>query len=235
MIRFAVAATALALLSACASTATWQHPERYGDGHDGATMALAECEAYAAGLRPAPTPPTMMPEPAPSSYTTRGTYTGNGSYGTFTGTTRANSGSSFASGYNSGAAMASAIMAAQHQNRVKELAAACMRKLGWVETSTPEGQAQFKKVSAERRAKLAAAKESEAENAARAKWEAAIDAFLDVEAAMPGGIDYRKDPVKLAALDKYVKELANDPKNGGRSMTWYLVEASKLVRAQGEK
>ena len=52
---------------------------------------------------------------------------------------------------------------------------------------------------------------------------------------MPGGIDYRKDPVKLAALDKYVKELANDPKNGGRSMTWYLVEASKLVRAQGEK
>lgn len=236
MVRFIASTGALMILTACATTATWQHPARMGDGHDGATMALAECQAYASGTGPAPTPTARMDVPAPTSYTTQGTYTDYGSYGTFRGTTRANGGgaASFASGYNSGAAIGDAIASIQYQNRIKEVTAACMRTQGWVDTSTPEGQTRFKQDAEARKAKIAAAKQSEVKQAASDDWGTVVNAFLQIEAESPGGIDYRKDPVKFAALDKYVKLLANDPKNDRQNMAWFLVEAHKLVLADDQ-
>ena len=42
MNRVVLSAMAAVFVSGCASTAVWRHPERMGDGHDGATMALAK-------------------------------------------------------------------------------------------------------------------------------------------------------------------------------------------------
>ncbi len=231
MIRLVVTIASLAVLAGCATTAIWQHPDRMGDGHDGATMALAECQAYAAGTGPAPTPTTRIDVPAPTSYTTRGTYTDYGSYGILRATTTPNAGfaSGVASGYNSGAAIGDAIASVQYQKRIGEITAACMRTQGWIDTSSPEGQTRFKQDAEVRLAKAAAAKQSESKQTANDEWGAVVNAFLEIEAANPGGIDYRKDSVKFAALDKYVKQLASDPKNVQQKMAWFLVEAHKLV------
>ena len=70
------------------------------------------------------------------------------------------------------------------------------------------------------------------EKAAREKWNATIEAFLKTEAARPGGTNYRKDQLKLKALDKYVRELGNDPKNQDKPMLWFLTEAHKKVLAE---
>ncbi|CAN7347364.1 hypothetical protein LJR074_001990 [Acidovorax sp. LjRoot74] len=174
-----------------------------------------------------------MDIPAPTSYTTRGTYSQYGSQGTFNATTTANPGfaSNFASGYNSGAALGDAIASIQYQKRIAEVTTACMRTQGWIDTSTPEGQAQFKQGADARIAKTTANQQSEARQKASDQWGAVVKAFLDFEAASPGGIDYRKDPVKYAALDKYVKQLANDPKNNPENMAWFLIEAHKMVLA----
>lgn len=231
MTRLIVVTAALAMLTGCATKAIWQNPARMGDGHDGATMALAECEAYASGTGPAPIPTSRMDVPAPSSYTTRGTYSQYGSYGTFNATTTANAGfaSNFASGYNAGASIGDAIASIQYQKRIAEVTRACMRTQGWIDTSTPEGQARFKQDAEARLAKKAADRQSEVRQTASEEWEAVVSAFLDFEAAKPGGIDYRKDSVKYAALDRYVKQLANDPVNNKQSMAWFLLEAHKMV------
>jgi hypothetical protein len=223
----------IAGLTGCATTAVWQHPARMGGGHDGATMALAECQAFASGTGPAPIPTARMDVPAPNSYTTRGTYSQYGSYGNFNATTTANPGfaSNFASGYNSGAAIADAIASIQYQKRIAEVTTACMRTQGWIDTSTPEGQTQFKQGADARMAKTTANQQSDARQKASDEWGAVVKAFLDIEATSPGGIDYRKDPVKYAALDKYVKQLANDPKNNPENMAWFLIEAHKMVLA----
>ena len=237
MIRLAIVSAAFVGLAGCASTAVWQHPSRAGEGHDGATMALAECQSYAAGTGPAPAPTARMDVPAPTSYTTRGTYTQYGNYGTFRGTTTANGGfnSNFASGYNSGAALGDAIASIGFQKRLKDVTDACMRTQGWIETSTPEGQAKFKQDAAASLAKTAAAKQaavetrSAAEKAGKEQWDSVVQAFLQIEAARPGGTDYLNDSAKLESLDKYVKQLANDPATNKQSMAWFLVEAHKLV------
>jgi hypothetical protein len=58
---------------------------------------------------------------------------------------------------------------------------------------------------------------------------------MDIEAARQGGIDYRTDKVKQAALDKYVKEIANAPGNDDKPMRWFLIEAHKRVLADTEQ
>lgn len=149
MIRLTLSAALLPILWGCASTAVWQHPARAGDGYDGATMALAECENYAAGLTPMPRMQAYMQTPAPTSYSTTGTITSNGSYGTFQGTTTPSSSfaSRYAAGANAGADIANAYAAGAARARGEKLTAACMRTQGWIDTSLPEGQAQFKKIT----------------------------------------------------------------------------------------
>ena len=226
---------AIVALSGCASTATWQHPARAGDGHDGATMAWAECQRYAAGTGPAPRMTARMDVPGPTSYTTRGTYSQYGSTGTFNAITTANqgAGSSFASGYNAGASLGDAFAEIARQRQQKSVATACMRTLGWIDTSTPEGQAQFKQAATEFSEKPSSNQAAE-DKAVKEKWITTINTFLETEAARPGGIDYRSDKKKHAALDKYVKQLANDPKNERQSMVWFLVEAHKMVLLENE-
>lgn len=231
MLRVVAILAALAAVTGCASTATWQHPIRAGESHDGATMALAECESYAAGRTPMPTMMGYMPEPAPTSYHTTGTYTSYGNYGSFQGTTVASGGfaSGYAAGANMGANIANAYALSAAHARQAELTTACMRTLGWIDTSTPEGQKKFKQaVAAQAAAERPAADQSQA-SMGREKWIATINAFVEAEAARPGGIDYRTDMAKQEALDKYVKQLANDPANDDRSMAWFLIEAHKIV------
>lgn len=231
MIRYAVPAVALMVLSGCASTALWQHPQRAGDGHDGATMALAECQSYAAGRTPMPKLQAYMPVPAPTTYNTTGTITNYGSTSTFQGTTTASGGfaTGYANGANMGANFANAYAMGSARKREEQLTAACMRTQGWIDTSSPEGKAQLTQAVATMQTSPGTTRQQEADKAAEEKWVATINAFIETEAARPGGIDYRKDRVKQAALDKYVKELANAPDANQRSMAWYLIEAHKKV------
>lgn len=134
-----------AVVSGCATTKEqWNHPGLAGraDAADHALLASAECNAYAAGLAPVPTEPVFMPIPAPTSYTTYGTYQRYGSGGTYSGTISANSGfaSGFAAGSNMGAALGAAIVQAQEKERTREVSAACMRMQGWIDAGTEEGK-----------------------------------------------------------------------------------------------
>lgn len=229
MIRFVAITTAAVALTGCATTATWQHPARMGDGHDGATMALAECQAYASGTGSAPAPTARMDVPAPTSYTTRGTYTDYGSHGTFSGTTRANGSfaSGFASGYNSGAAIGDAIASIQYQKRIGEVTAACMRTQGWVDTSTPEGKTKFQSIvaaSASNDAKTGAARSE----SIRKNIETAIEHTFDFEAAQKNGIQYRSDRQKREAFFDYVASMLDDP----RYADWKAIAVTMWANAR---
>jgi hypothetical protein len=62
------------------------------------------------------------------------------------------------------------------------------------------------------------------------KWRETIDEFLKTEALKPDGIDYRNDPEKMQLLDSMVKQLANDPGNGDKTMLWFLMEADRIIK-----
>lgn len=139
----------VAVLAGCATTAKWEHPGLAKDAasSDKAIMASAECEAYASGRTPQPQTMPYMPAPAATSYVTTGTYTDlGGGYGSYRATTTPSGGfaSGYAAGANAGANLANAILISQAQEKRDKLAAACMRTLGWIDTSTPEGVAKFK-------------------------------------------------------------------------------------------
>lgn len=223
MFRLALVVVVLTAIGGCANTSNWQHPLQPAGSADEATLALAECQRYAAGTGPAPTP--KMDVPAATSFTTRGTYTQYGSNGTFSATTTARQSgqANFATGYNAGASIGDAFAEIAHQNRVKEVTAACMRKQGWIDTKSPEGEELFKQALASTSSRNTAS--------TNAPWVAAINTFVQAEAARPGGVDYRKDKRMQSQLDKYVKQLANDPKNDQQSMVWFLSEAHKNVLA----
>jgi len=135
------------LLAGCATKPVWEHPTLAGrpNAADAAILAQAECDAYAAGRAPKPSSPVYMPVPAPTTYSTTGTYQNYGNTGSYTATTvaRPNPASSFANGFNTGAAFGAAFAQAQAEKRARDISAACMRSLGWVDTSTPEGKAKF--------------------------------------------------------------------------------------------
>lgn len=231
MIRFSISAAVLVALAGCASTAMWQHPTQAGGGHDGATMALAECQSYAAGRTPMPKMQAYMPIPEPTSYRTTGSYSSYGNYGTFQATTTPSGGfaSGYASGANMGANIANAYAVSAARDREEKLAAACMRTLGWIDTSLPEGQEKFKQLTSSALAAQAASKQSASDKSAQDRWIATINTFVETEAARPGGIDYRTDTQKQDALDKYVKEIAAAPGNEDKKMSWFLIEAHKRV------
>ena len=90
MVRYAVALTSMLMLLGCASTAKWQHPLAPREDADTMTIALAECESYAAGITPMPKFQGYMPIPSPTSYTTTGTLNTYGNYSSFQANTTAN-------------------------------------------------------------------------------------------------------------------------------------------------
>lgn len=145
--NFILILSALLFLSGCASNELWRHPEKGGDGRTGAEMTLAECQRYAYGLEPEPTPVARMDVPAPSSYVTHGTYQQYGSNGTFTARTQAQNSSSrdFAANYNSGASLGEALASIAYQNKIKKITKDCMISRGWIDTSTEEGRILFSK------------------------------------------------------------------------------------------
>lgn len=243
MFRYLLVIATVTSLVACGSTAEWRRPgwnAEAGPSTDGLTVALAECEAWARGTAPAPIPPAYMPVPAPTSYLTRGTYSQYGSTGTFQATTRSRSSfdSQFASGYNSGAALGSALASIVNENKVTERAEACMREMGWVDTSTPEGVKKlevattaFQEKQRQRELQNAVkSQETQQQKQAKERWFAAIQTFIEIEASRPDGINYLSNSAQLNALDTYVKMLANRNANEGKSMSWFLIEANKLVR-----
>jgi uncharacterized protein YceK len=230
MSRFAVVFGVLAALSGCATVPSWEHPSRAKAGSDEATIALAECQSYAAGLTPMPRLQAGTPMPGPTSYSTTGTITDYGSYLTFRGTTTASStfASRYAAGANAGANIANAYAVAAARGREDALTAACMRTQGWVDTSTPEGKEKLTQVA--KASEIAASRRDDASRTASEQWAETIRKFMDAQTKLPGGIDYRNDDIKLSALDTYVKMLGNDPRNNDKTMLWFLVEADRLIK-----
>ncbi len=135
-------------LAGCVSPAQWTHPQLQGKANaaDLATLATADCYAYAAGRAPAPQPVMgYMPTPAPTSYTTYGTASTYGNQTAFNATTYSSGGfaSGFAAGSNAGASLGNAIVVSQARRRIKNISDACMRTQGWVDASTPEGKEEL--------------------------------------------------------------------------------------------
>jgi outer membrane lipoprotein SlyB len=160
--------------------------------------------------------PQVRHQPS-GSYRSSGTISGynqDGGYSTYTysGSTRPSAADSFSSGFANGMNIGSAIAAGQARNKLHH---ACMLAKGW-----SEDEAKAVKSSAR----------NQAADDADKKWRDTIAQFLDTEASRPNGIDYRNNSFKMLQLDAIVKELANDPKNEGKPMLWYLVEADRIVK-----
>ncbi len=142
--KIALVALTAALLAGCASAPQWAHPALKGATNSGdmARLSSADCRSYATGRTQAPTYVQGVPTPNPSSYTTTGTVTTYGNYAHINAVTRPSGGfaSGYAAGQNAGANMANALLAAAAQREVEDLAAACMRSLGWVDVGTEDGR-----------------------------------------------------------------------------------------------
>ena len=74
-----------------------------------------------------------------------------------------------------------------------------MRTLGWIDTSSPEGLAKFKQATSQ----LSQAKAAPEKLDSADKWKTEVQTFIEVEAARPGGIDYRKDKEAQELFDIY--------------------------------
>lgn len=95
--------------------------------------------------------------------------------------------------------------------------------------------AETRKIADERaeleamRTEVRVAERLNAQNAQH-QWARAVKTFMkEVKAAE--GIDYAKDPEKAEKFDLFVKALAGDPKNEGKSFKWYLGQAHKATKA----
>ena len=224
-----LAAVMLLALTGCATKAKWEHPQlaKSSNAEDVATMALAECESYAAGRTPMPMTMPYMPVPAPTTYGTTGTYTQYGNYGTFQSTTTTNSiASSYAAGANMGANIANAYLMAAAAERQKKLTGACMRSLGWVDRSTPEGEQKLQAAMTTQADSLdkASAQPAQADN----KGPAEVNAFFDW-ASQNSGVDYRIDDLKYEALKRNVSSLFKDPSYRAKPLTDVLKTAHAKV------
>lgn len=222
-------------LTGCASTAKWEHPQaqKAGNAQDVATMALAECEAYAAGRAPMPQTMPYMPVPGPTNYTTTGSINQYGSYSTFNATTTS---SGFASGYaagaNMGANIANAYLLSAAADKQEKLTGACMRSLGWVDTSTPEGAQKFKDATSNAKTNDAAAEQKKLRDTTE------IAEFLAWAAQQPApnNIDYTVDDEKYQELRENIRYVLNNKEYGGRPfpevlrIAHYMVVSASLKR-----
>lgn len=160
--------------------------------------------------------PQIVHQPS-GSYKSSGTISGyNPSTGfssySYSGVTRPSAADSFSSGFANGMNLGNAIAAGQARNKLHH---ACMLAKGWSENEAKAAES---------------AKRKQEENGAAKKWSDTIDQFLQTEASRPDGIDYRNDSFKMMQLDTIVKQLANDPKNEGKPMLWFLVEADRIIK-----
>lgn len=145
----AVAPLGAALLLAACASPQWRHPSIADEirAKDAATLALAQCEAYAQGLAPMPSGPRYMPVPASGSYYTSGTVSTYGNTSYVNAYTRSGGGFSqeFAKGYNGGTALGQAAAEIASRRKQAEIAAACMRQQGWVDARSEEGKKLLEK------------------------------------------------------------------------------------------
>lgn len=79
------------------------------------------------------------------------------------------------------------------------------------------------------RAKAEISQEMTAQTAANT-WANTVNAFY-ATVAKADGVDYRADATRQADLDTFVKALANNQANEGKTMQWFLDEAHKRVQA----
>lgn len=220
-----IALAFIALLTGCAST-TYFHPRLASEGERAHQLAIddARCTAVSVGAAPMPQVTYSAPQ---TGYRVQGTIqnatpgAGYNSYNSYnysgTITPQGSAAGSFAQGFANGMNMGAAIEAGNARRKIHH---GCMLNLGW---TTEKPQAEVAKASPAPAPKTRTPEEE--------KWSNAIETFMDVEAASPGGIDYRSEPAKLNLLDITVKALANDPKNTDKSMSWFLIEANRLVKA----
>lgn len=196
-------------------------------------MALAECEAYAAGRAPMPQTMPYMPVPSPTNYTTTGTINQYGSYSTFNATTTS---SGFASGYaagaNMGANIANAYLLSAAADKQEKLTGACMRSLGWVDTSTPEGAQKLKDATSEAKVSDTAAEQKKQQDTLE------IAGFLAWAAQQPppNNIDYTVEDQKYKELMENFRYLLTKKEYGGRRfpevlrIAHYMVVSASLKR-----
>lgn len=152
--------TALAvILSGCATPVhipSWAHPDFAHNPElqrDAATLSTAECYQTARTMITMPSAPNPIPVPAPSSYTTTGTYANYGGFGVLNTTTRPSGSFSagMASGANLGAAIAHSKAVNDANNHIMAVTSSCMRMRGWIDVSTPEGMQKLNAILAPKR------------------------------------------------------------------------------------
>lgn len=96
-------------------------------------------------------------------------------------------------------------------------------------------QAQLRDLEKERgelnslRVKAEISQEMRAQTAEQ-EWANTVNSFM-ASTAKAEGIDYRTDAARSADLDAFVKALASNQANAEKSMSWFLAEAHKRVKA----
>lgn len=103
------------------------------------------------------------------------------------------------------------------------------------EIDIDERDAGLAELSAQREGLLVARAKAEisqemTQQTAQGQWQAEINKAI-ARAAKDDGIDYRKDQVKAADWDQFVRVLAANPANSDKPMDWFLAEAHKRVMA----
>lgn len=150
--RLAILVFSAFLISGCASSVhipQWAHPDLPEDSErtrDLAMLHTADCYQQVRNAVHQPVAPHAIPMPAPSSYTTTGTYTNYGGIGVLNTTTNPQGGfsSGLASGANLGAAIAHNRALSDANKQAMALTSACMRMRGWIDVSTLEGKEKLR-------------------------------------------------------------------------------------------
>lgn len=207
----------VAAVAGCASKPTYTHSSIADKEKAALQYEIDDARCTQAAMGSARIP--QVAYQSSPSYRSSGTITGGSAASgpstyTYSATTRPaqSAGNSFSQGFANGMNMGAAIAARRAQEKIYH---GCMLELGW-RTTAPASDKPTPS------AKTTLTPDEQ--------WAQAIQTFLDVEAASPGGIDYRNDEPKLQLLDVTVRTLAKDPKNGDKSMNWFLIEANRLVK-----
>lgn len=228
--RATLGASLVVLLTGCATT-QYHHHAITDKAEESRQLEIDDAQCTAVSYGAAPMPQVHYNTPAPSqafSGTVRRTDIYDPARYEYRGTITPVQapGAAFAQGMANGMNMGAAMAAKRAREKIYH---GCMLQMGWSTEARPVPVKQAAPPSATPPAPLS--KQASEKERGEERWHQTIATFLDVEAASPGGIDYRAEPAKMQLLDITVKGLANDPKNEGKSMSWFLIEANRLVKA----
>ena len=224
MTRLIVVASVLAL-TGCATT--YYNPNITDATALERQRAIDEGYCTRASAGSVPIPQVRAYQPQQQNYQIAGTvntYTPNAGYSTSNYSanvySQPNPGAAFASGFASGANMGAAFAAAHAQEKIFH---GCMLALGWNKDKDAKPSAPAPTATP---TSTTATSDETGNSAIRREMEV----FFDMEAARPGGIDYRRDNEKNKQLmDHAVRIIVSTPSGQSKSITQVLMEANNLV------